>query len=405
MDLSLDELIRTKEKKSSKHNRSEKNNRENRNSRSKGKSSRKFRETSQEKVIYDDYDKDINRKSLKHGRSEKNLYRENRNSHLQGRSPRKFKEPSQDRVIYKDKDIHGIDSIIDEMMDDEGDNFRTQSSSLMSKVVHPKMVKRSHMDAFEDESDYPLRKTQKPRLASQDVPITKLLLKNLAFSVDKDDLDELFQEFKGVLKVVLDIDSNKQSMGSAYALFSSRSEALRAVSTYNEVPLDDKPMHIAIKKSNKTVVKSKPKVPSRKSVFSRISRPPSSSTVFSRISENSSSSSALHTRDTNKSRHRSLSRDDDDCDLYQKKRVDDNNRKEHRSEYHDFDNPDLQKRQHPFSSLDDYRSKKENRNRHDQRESKQNRSERRPPQPTAEDLDAELEEIVNPYIDTDVFGH
>jgi len=80
-----------------------------------------------------------------------------------------------------------------------------------------------------------------------------------------------------------------------------------------------------------------------------------------------------------------------------------------RPSYIDYDNPEYQERPPPTAMRPSYINRNHRERKVDHRGSKMRGNnegrQRRPHRPTAEELDAELEEMVNPTIDTDVFGH
>ena len=127
--------------------------------------------------------------------------------------------------------------------------------------------------------DNPVKLTPKPEVKASKrqsvfsrLSTIKVIVDNIALSVDQEDLEELFQEFKGVLKVNLNTDTKGRSQGKGYALFSRCDEALKCIDKYNKVPLDGEPLQISIEPQDESLNKKVDKLPKVQSVFSRLSK-------------------------------------------------------------------------------------------------------------------------------------
>ncbi|KAJ1969117.1 RNA-binding RNA annealing protein [Dispira parvispora] len=77
----------------------------------------------------------------------------------------------------------------------------------------------------------------------------KIMVSNLAYKVTRDDLFELFSQIGPVRKVTVNCNEDGRSLGTATVSFKRASDPARAVSTYDQVTLDGRPMAIGIVQS------------------------------------------------------------------------------------------------------------------------------------------------------------
>ena len=83
------------------------------------------------------------------------------------------------------------------------------------------------------------------RQMTSNVPV-KLYISNLDFGVTNEDIKELFTEFGRVRRYGVNFAQNGQSLGTAEVQYENRNSALKAIQKYNNVPLDGRPMKLAV---------------------------------------------------------------------------------------------------------------------------------------------------------------
>lgn len=83
------------------------------------------------------------------------------------------------------------------------------------------------------------------RQMTSNAPV-KLYISNLDFGVTNEDIKELFTEFGRVRRYGVNFAQGGQSLGTAEVQYENRNSAMRAIQKYNNVPLDGRPMKLAV---------------------------------------------------------------------------------------------------------------------------------------------------------------
>lgn len=74
----------------------------------------------------------------------------------------------------------------------------------------------------------------------------KLQISNLAFSVNDDDVKDLFEPLGDVKKAFVHYDKSGRSLGTATVVYARKDSAVNAIKKYNGVPLDGQAMKISL---------------------------------------------------------------------------------------------------------------------------------------------------------------
>lgn len=84
------------------------------------------------------------------------------------------------------------------------------------------------------------------RVVDRDGGLTRVLISNLDYGVTLEDIKELYGEFGRTTRMVVNFDKSGRSLGTAEIVYERRGDALKAMQTYNGIPLDGKTMCVEV---------------------------------------------------------------------------------------------------------------------------------------------------------------